>query len=76
MKKLSKSDLGPDYEARVKEAAARPKAKSQHFNVGTGVVYNRRHYTINQYVHNTVILIDAENGSAIRVDNPYFMQWR
>lgn len=76
MKKLSKSDLGPDYEARVKEAAAKPKAKSQHFAVETAVIYNRRRYIVNQYVHDTVILIDAETGAAVRVDNPYFMQWR
>lgn len=46
--------------------------KSKHFANGTGVIYNGRRYTVNQIVGKVLVLI-ADDGTAHRIDNPYFL---
>lgn len=76
MKKISKSDTTPEMEERANAGIAKlVRAQSNHFKPGTYVQMNNRRYLVNQYVHNTVILI-GDDGKATRVDNPYYMQWR
>ena len=73
-KKISKSDTTPEMEAKAKEyAEIMRQRKSQHFAIGTGIVYNRRRYTVNQIVNKTLIAID-DDGKAHRIENPYFLR--
>lgn len=71
--KLSKSNLGPDYEARVMASMAKDKPKCMHFALGTGVLYNRVFYTVEHY-HGNWVNLRADDGTLKMLRRPYFMR--
>lgn len=71
--KLSKSSLGPDYEARVMASMAREKPKSKHFAIGERVLYNRESYTVEHY-HGNWVNLRHDDGSLLVLRRPYFMR--
>ena len=74
MQKISKKDQDPLLNEHEHEGLRKIwSKKSQHFALNTGVWMDGRRYTVNQIIGKVVVLI-AEDGSARRVDNPYFLR--
>ncbi len=71
--KISKSDLGPEYEQRVKDSMAQEKPKCMHFAVGERVIYKNISHVVENY-HGNWVNIRADDGTLRCLRRPYFMR--
>lgn len=72
--KYSKSNQDPNQVDKDREALSEmDKRTSQHFAVGTDVIYYKHKYTILAY-HGPWVVMVGEKGR-IALKEPWFMQW-